>query len=45
MFELIRRLKARVRQIVNVAKTDGPGGCEFVFEKFFKENPRIARSM
>ena len=45
MFELIRRLKAKIKQIVDVNQTDGPGGCALVFSKFFKEFPRIARSM
>ena len=30
---------------MDISKTDGPGGCEIVIEKFFKEFPRIARNM
>jgi hypothetical protein len=45
MFELIRRLKAKTKQIMDVSKTDGAGGCEIVLQRFFKEFPRIARSM
>lgn len=45
MFELIRRLKAKTKQIVDITQADGPGGCEIVLSKFFKEFPRIARTM
>ena len=45
MFELIRRLKAKTKQIMDLTKTDGAGGCQIVLQRFFKEFPRIARSM
>ena len=44
MFELIRRLKAKTKQIMDLTKTDGAGGCQIVLQRFFKEFPRIARS-
>jgi hypothetical protein len=43
MFELIRRLKIKLRKIVDPAQTDGPAGCSIVMTKFFKEFPRIAK--
>ena len=45
MFELIRRLKLKTKLIMDVSKTDGPGGCEIILSKFFKEFPRISRSI
>lgn len=43
MFELIRRLKIKLRKIVDPTQTDGPAGCSIVMAKFFKEFPRIAK--
>jgi len=30
---------------MDLTKTDGAGGCQIVLQRFFKEFPRIARSM
>ena len=47
MYELIKRLKIKIKKIMNVdlIKNDGPGGCNINFQAFFKEFPRIAKNM
>jgi hypothetical protein len=45
MFELIRRLKVKVKRITNTdIGNDGPAGCKIIHERVFKEFPRIAKN-
>lgn len=45
MFELMRRLKLKVKRITNTdLGNDGPAGCRLILERVFKEFSRIARN-
>ena len=46
MFELIKRLKIKIKKIMDVdlVKNEGPGGCNINLQAFFKEFPRIAKN-
>lgn len=45
MFELMRRLKVKVKRIVNTdLGNEGPAGCKLIMERVFKEFSRIARN-
>jgi len=47
MFELLRRLKAKIKKLTDSESegaSNGPAGCLFLTKKFFKEFPRIAKS-
>jgi hypothetical protein len=47
MFELIKRLKIKVKKVmtIDVVKNEGPAGCLINYPAFFKEFPRIAKNM
>lgn len=45
MFELMRRLKVKVKRITNTdLGNDGPAGCRLILERVFKEFSRIAKN-